>query len=53
MRRVCEFLDVRVHYSWINRKAMAEGCKWKGYLWYEAGKIVQGLRIANSVCLLS
>ena len=22
----------------MNRKAMAEGCEWKGYLCYEAGK---------------
>ena len=29
---------VCVYYSWMNRKARAEGCKWKGYLCYEAGK---------------
>jgi hypothetical protein len=23
-----------VYYSWMNRKARAEGCKWKGYYCY-------------------
>ena len=30
--------ELCVYYSWMNRKAMAEGCEWKGYLCYEAGK---------------
>ena len=31
-------IKVCAYYSWMNRKARAEGCKWKGYLCYEAGK---------------
>ena len=30
--------DMCVGSSWMNKKAMAESGKWKGYLCYEAGK---------------
>ena len=40
-----------VYYSWMNRKAMARGCKWKGYLCYEAGKAATMYGLA-SICAM-